>query len=190
MKKSILSVFTLLTLNVAVAQQFEGIISMNTTNQGLKEEASITWYLKGTDSRMDVRSTADGHTSQYAIIIDGKGTDMVSQGHVTPIPSNSMRGAGGQTLLSRKEGVSVNGYSCTQAVYFDGQNQTTFWFTEELPITSADLPNMLRTNLPSDMEKGFPIKMEKRNPKGDILLSQEVTSVQAATVEVSKFERK
>ncbi|MGB0918365.1 MAG: DUF4412 domain-containing protein, partial [Flavobacteriales bacterium] len=85
MKSLILAALVIIS-NMVVAQSFEGVIKMNTSNAEIKEEASVTWYLKGNSSRMDIKSTADGHDSKYAIIIDGKGMHMVSEGHVTEIP--------------------------------------------------------------------------------------------------------
>ena len=54
----------LLMVGTAMAQSdFEGVITMTTTNAEIKEKAELTWYLKAESSRMDVRSSADGHTS-------------------------------------------------------------------------------------------------------------------------------
>lgn len=177
--------------NVVLAQDFEGVITMNTTNTAMKEQATVTWYLKNGDSRMDIHSDADGHSSDYSIITDGKGMDMVAQGHVTRIPQNTMVAQGAaQTLLSEKEGVEMNGYNCTQAVYFDGKNQTTYWLTNDLKMGFNDLPSVIKRNMPKVEATGFPVKMEKRNAEGKVILSQDVVSVKPATVDASKFNRK
>lgn len=189
--KALYTVGLFMMANLVMAQSFEGVITMNTTNEAIKEQATLTWYLKNGNSRMDIQSSADGHSSNYSIIVDGKGMDMVSQGHVTSIPQTAMKVENaGQTLLSEKTGVQMNGYNCTQAVYFDGQNQTTYWFTNDLALEFNDLPSVIKRNMPSVEASGFPVKMEKRNPQGKVILSQEVISVSASTVDNGKFERR
>ncbi|MFT6211560.1 MAG: hypothetical protein ACJAYA_001056 [Bacteroidia bacterium] len=177
--------------NWAFAQNFEGVITMNTVNEEMEEKASLTWYLKGDKSRMDIKSQAGEHTTEYAVISDEKGIDMVSEGHVTNIPQSVMKtGASAQSLLSEKDGVSMNGYICTRAIYFNGKNQTTYWLTDDLKISFKDIPSILRSNMPSIEANGFPIKMETRGADGKIVFSQEVVSVKAAKVDDSKFARK
>ena len=172
------------------AQNFEGVIQLNTTNAEQQEEATVKWYLKDGNSRMDISSKAENYSADYSIISDKKGMDMVSQGHVTPVPQVAMKVDNvPQTLLSQEEGVQMNGYNCTKAVYFDGKNQTTYWLTNDLPISFSDIPFFIQRNMPKIKSTGFPIKMEKKSPEGSILLSQDVTSVKEASVSDSKFDR-
>ena len=100
---------------------FEGVITMNTSNETMKEKASISWYLKGDKSRMDISSQAGEHSTEYTIIADEKGMDMVSQGHVTSVPQVAMKiDNSKQTLVSKSDGINVNGFDCQKAVYTDG----------------------------------------------------------------------
>ncbi len=177
--------------NLSMAQNFEGVINMKTTNEVMKETASLTWYLKGTKSRMEISSQAGEHSSEYAIISDEKGLDMVAEGQVTPIDKSALDlGLSNVTLLSEKEGVQMNGYACKQAVYFDGKSQTTYWLTDALSLTFTDIPSILRRNMPNIDSKGFPVRMVKRNAEGKVVLTQEVVSAQVSKVEDSKFVRK
>ena len=188
--KTIYTLAILLTASWSMAQNFEGVITMKTTNEVMKETASLTWYLKGDKSRMEISSQADGHSTQYAIISDGKGLDMVAQGHVTPIDKAVLDlGQSNITLLSERDGVAMNGYTCKQAVYFDGKSQTTYWLTDDLGLSFSDIPSIIRRNMPNIDAKGFPIRMEKRNADGKVVLTQEVVSVQPSKVEDSKFDR-
>lgn len=174
----------------AVAQNFEGVIVMTTSNSSIKEEASVTWYLKGDKSRIDIVSNADGHSSEYAVVSDEKGIQMVSQGHVTDVPASALKvDLATQMLVSEKEGVSMNGYTCTQVVYTDGKNQTVYWITTDLGIGFEDIPLVLRRNMPQINAAGFPVRMEKRDADGKVILSQNVVSVSASTVDDSKFKR-
>lgn len=190
MLKLIHTIVALVFLGSAFAQSFEGVIQLNTTNAEQQEEATVQWYLKDGNSRMDISSKAENYSADYSIISDKKGMDMVSQGHVTPVPQVAMKVDNvPQTLLSQEEGVQMNGYNCTKAVYFDGKNQTTYWLTNDLPISFSDIPFVIQRNMPKIKSTGFPIKMEKKSPDGAIILSQDVTSVKATSVSDSKFDR-
>lgn len=187
---NVLSVLLLMTSQI-MAQSFEGVITMNTTNEKMKEKATVAWYLKGDRSRMDISSSADGHNSDYAIILDSKGMAMVSEGHVTQIASATMKSdMATLALVSEKEGVTMNGFTCKQAVYSDGVNQTTYWLTEGVKISFDDIPAVLKRNMPQIPSKGFPVRMEKRNKEGKVVLSQDVVSIIPSKVDDSKFDRK
>ena len=189
--KIVYMLIAVLSSNWAVAQSFEGIITMNTVNEEIEEKATLSWYLKGDKSRVDIKSQAGKHATEYAIISDEIGVDMVAEGQVTNIPQSVMKtGASAQSLLSEKEGVSMNGYTCTRAIYFNGKNQTTYWLTNDLNIGFDDIPAILRRNMPNIEASGFPIKMETRGADGKVVVSQEVVSVKAAKVDDSKFARK
>ena len=181
----------LFTANWAFAQNFGGVITMNTSNEELKETASVTWYLKGDKSRMDIDSKAGDHNSQYAVIADGKGMDMVAEGHVTAVPQTAMKvDLATQSLVSELDGVSMNGHTCKQVVYTDGVNKTTYWLATGLGVSFDDIPFVIKRNMPKISSQGFPVRMEKRNAEGKVVLSQDVVSVSPTTVDESKFERK
>jgi hypothetical protein len=187
------TIFVLLAAVVSAntfAQNFEGVITMTTTNSAMKEDASVTWYLKGDKSRMDIVSKADGHNSEYAVIADEKGMHMLAEGHVTEIPQSLLNvDLATQSLVSEKTGVSMNGYTCTQVVYTDGKNQTIYWLTDGLGIGFDDIPLIMKRNMPQIKTAGFPVRMEKRDAEGKVVMSQDVVSVSAATVNDSKFKR-
>ena len=188
--KGLYTLVMLFATSTLVAQSFEGVINMTTTNSEMKEEASVVWYLKGDRSRMDIKSTADGHNSEYSIIVDEKGMHMVAEGYVTEVPQVAMKvDNAAQTLLSEEKDVKMNGYNCTKAVYFDGANQTIYWLTNDMDISFDDIPFVVKRNMPKIKSTGFPIKMEKRDAKGNLILSQDVSSVTPASVKESRFER-
>jgi hypothetical protein len=177
--------------SLSFAQNFEGVITMNTSNAEIKEEASLTWYLKANSSRIDIKSRADGYDSRYAIIIDEKGTHMVAEGHVTEIPQRAIKTeSSSQTRLSQEDGVMANGFNCSKEVFFDGKNQTIYWLTKDLGIGFDDIPMVLRRSMPSIKTTGFPVKMEKRSADGKVLVSQDVLSVKSTSVSDSNFDRK
>lgn len=180
----------LLSLTVSAQGAFEGVISMTTTNTEISETTEVTWYLKGERSRMDMRSSADGQVTEYAIISDGKGLDMVAQGHVTPIPPSEMRtGGSAMTLLDESAGHRVNGYECVRRVYTDGVNDVTYWLATGTGIGFSDLPMFMRRNMPRLDAGHFPVKMEKRDAEGKLLMTQDVSAVSAQKVGDELFVR-
>ena len=115
---------------------------------------------------------------------------MISQGHVTDVPQTAMKvDLATQTLVSEKDGVTMNGHTCKQVVYTDGKNQTIYWLTTELDIEFNDIPFVIKRNMPKINTTGFPIKMEKRDAEGKVVLSQDVVSVTSTEVKESRFER-
>jgi len=182
----------LMTAFGAMAQsRFEGVITMNTTNAAMKETATVTWYLKDGRSRLDFNSQAGDTHSEYAVITDEKGMDLVAQGHVTPVPAVAMKmESAKQQFVSETKGLKVNGFDCSKQVYTDGTNETTYWLTDALDIRYSDLPFFIRKNMPQISSDAFPVKMEKRDSTGKVVLSQDVLSITPQTVDDSSFERK
>lgn len=180
-----------LSAEVCVAQgSFEGVLLMKTTNSEMKETADLIWYLKGESSRMEISSVADGHSSQYVIVADAKGMDMVSQGHVTPISAKEMRSDNATiTLLEESAGGMVNGHVCTKRTYTDGKHDITYWLASGLSVRAQDLPVFLRRNMPRFDADLFPVKMEKRDVGGNVLITQDVLSIVPKTVDSGKFAR-
>lgn len=192
MKKFLLIPLMLLPLGAVIAQgAFEGVITMTTTNAEIKETTQVTWYLKGQRSRMDMRSTTPDYTSEYALISDEKGIDMVAQGHVTPVPAGEIRTSNAtMTVLEESNGHQVNGHNCVKRTYTDGTHDITYWLATSTGIGFSDLPLFLRRNMPRLDADHFPVKMEKRDANGNVLMTQEVLAVKAQKVDDGMFHRK
>jgi len=181
----------LLGAQTALAQSFEGVITLNTTNEAMKEQATVTWYMKGNSSRLDIHSQAGEYTTDYSVISDEKGMDLVSQGHVTAVPAVAMKmETAQQRFVSETKGQNVNGFACTKQVYTDGDNQTTYWLADDVKVSFKDLPFFIQKNMPQIPVDAFPVKMEKRDGTGKLVLSQDVLSITASPVDAAKFERR
>jgi hypothetical protein len=192
MKKFLLIPLMILPLGAAFAQgAFEGVISMTTTNAEIKESTEVTWYLKGDRSRMDMRSTTPDYTTDFALISDAKGIDMVAQGHVTPVPASALRTSNAtMTVLEESKGHQVNGFDCIKRTYTDGTHDITYWLATGTGIGYSDLPLFLRRNMPRLDANHFPVKMEKRDAEGKVLMTQDVASVRSQKLEETLFDRK
>lgn len=180
----------LLSVSVLAQGAFEGVITMTTTNVEIKETANVTWYLSGQRSRMDMSSKTPDYASNYAIISDEKGIDMVSEGQVTPIPAASLASASGNMrMLDESEGHVVNGQTCIKRTYSDGSSDVIFWLAKGLGISQSDLPMFLRRSMPRFESGLFPLRMEKRDMEGKVLMTQEVLAVTPQKVDDSLFAR-
>lgn len=191
MRKLTLLPLMLLTVTTFAQQgAFEGVVTMTTTNAEIGETTSVKWHLKGDRSRMDMQSSAEGQSTEYAIISDAKGIDMVAQGQVTPIPPASLRSnSPSMTLLDESEGHLVNGHKCVKRIYSDGKDDVTYWLAGSLGISQSDLPMFLRRSMPRFETGMFPVRMEKRDAEGKVLMTQEVLAVTPQRLDDSLFTR-
>lgn len=191
MKKFILLPLMLLSVAVFAQGAFEGVITMTTTNVEIKETTAVTWYLKGEHSRMEMRSTTPDYTTDYVLISDEKGMDMVAEGQVTSVPASALRTTNAtMTVLDESKGHRVNGFDCIKRTYTDGTHDITYWLATGTGIGFSDLPLFLRRNMPRLDAGHFPVKMEKRDAEGNVLMTQDVASVSRQKVEETLFDRK
>lgn len=190
--------FLLLAFGVSLSMAqsaFEGVIVYNTTNAAVKEMATVTWYHKGDQNRMEFESQADGNNIKYAMIMGTNDASVFlmaggSSQEVSGItPDDKLTGAN----FIRKTATTENGYKCDMLTFKGkGGNDLVFWVTEEVSLAYDKLPKLMRNNMPdlSGISGGFPIRMELRDPEGNLLMSQEVVSVKETKVDDAKFARK
>jgi len=173
-----------------MAQTFEGRIAMSTVNTSNDEKAEVTWLLRKGESRMDFASVAKGVSTDYALIVDANGIDMVAKGQVTKVPTGSIP-TGNYQLMEKAGEESVNGFNCTHYVFTDGSSRIDVWANTEVGVSLNDMPFMMRAKFPAgELFKGFPIRFEKRDLMGKLLQSHDVRSIQAETVPARAFVRK
>lgn len=188
--KSILTIAAAVASFSTMAQSFEGTINMTAINTAMDETSTIVWHLKQGDSRMDFHTVANGITTDYALIADKKGIDLVAQGTVTKVPAAPLASASFQ-LLETKGTVTINNRPCTHYLLTNGKDQIDLWASTEMGLSLSDLPFFMRMKFPSaDLIKGFPVKMETRDALGNLTLSHEVTAVSATPISAHTFERK
>ena len=191
MKNLILTAAAFLFLGGAVcAQTFEGRILMSSVNTVNDEKADITWLLRKGESRMDFVSVANGVSTDYTLLADASGLDIVAKGQVTKVPATALP-AGSYQLVEKTGEEQVNGFNCTHYVFTDGTARIDVWASMEAGLNVNDLPFMMRAKFPSaELFRGFPIRFEKRDPMGELQQSHEVRHVRAESVPASAFLRK
>lgn len=181
--------------SVSFAQSaFEGVITYNTTNAAVKETATVTWYHKGDQNLMEFDSHAGEYNLRYSMIM---GTNDASVFMMTDKGSQEVSGVTADPLMTganfvRKMATTENGYDCEMLMFKSNGNDLTYWVTKDVALTYDKLPKLMRNNMPdlSGISNGFPIKMELRDSNGNVLISQEVTSVKETKVDPSKFNRR
>lgn len=193
--RTIMSLLTVLCFTFAHAQSgFEGVVTYSTTNASINEKATVTWYHKNGENRMDFNSHAGDQNNRYSMIM---GTNDNSVFMLTPgggqeisgiQPDKSMTSA----TFIRKATTSEAGYDCQMLMFKANGNDLTYWVTDEVGMTYGNLPKIVRNNMPdlNGISNGFTVKMELRDSRGNLLMSQTVESVKNVKVDDSKFVKK
>ena len=167
---------------------------METQTKQTKETATVTLNIKGADTRMEVSSKTPDYNSEYAIIVDGAGASMVSEGVVTELDASKINRPANTNmrLVSSIADVSKNGYNTTAYVFSDGKAEARYWISNEFGVTYAELPAMFKSGvpIPEGGFEGIPVAVEMTDENGDIKSSQQLVSVTAQDVPSSVFNRK
>jgi hypothetical protein len=170
------------------------VVTYNTTNASINEKATVTWYHKDGENRMDVNSHAGDQLIQYSMIMGTHDNSvfMISERNAQKIsginPDKSMTSA----TFIRKANTTEAGYNCEMLMFKTNGNDLTYWLTDEVGMTYENLPKIVRNNMPelNRISNGFTVKMELRDAGGNLLMSQVVESVKTMVINDSKFERK
>jgi hypothetical protein len=177
----------------AQSDSFEGTATMETSTAKTDETAQVTVHVKGNNARLDFISTTPGHTSEYSIIIDSKGADIVSKGIVTKLDLDKAITPKGKMLPVLKEGgVEKNGHICTHYQFSDGEQTIDYWMSSDFGLDQSQLPDVFSQGMPKPEGalKGLNIAMTVVDKDGNLLSSQKLLSVQPSKVNDSIFDRK
>ena len=177
----------------AQSDSFEGTATMETSTAKTDETAQVTVHVKGNNARLDFISTTPGHTSEYSIIIDNKGADMVSKGVVTNLNLDEAIPPKGKMLPVVKEGgVEKNGHICTHYQFSDGEQTIDYWMSSDFGLEQSQLPDVFSQGMPKPEGelKGLTIAMTVVDKDGKLVSSQRLISVTPSKVTDSIFERK
>lgn len=183
------------SVSTAFAQSgFEGVITYRTTNAAVNETATVVWSHKRGQNLMEFDSKAGEYDLQYSMTM---GTNDGTVFTKSDKGAQEVSGITAEEVFTtakfvRKMKTTENGYDCEMLMFKSNGNDLTYWMTSGIAISYGDLPKVVRNNMPdlSGISNGFPLKMELRDPQGNLLRSQEVVSVVESKVDDSKFDRK
>lgn len=195
-KSIILALF--ITVSFALqAQQFEGTISMTTTNAANGENAKVEWLVKDGNHKFIINGTADGKTVNYALLflngnpngllissIGGQETLITIPASSFEVQAQNLNGA----LVTKGETTSVNGFKVTQVQI----GKTTVWVSEEINLSTDQLPAVMNKGsllsvLKANGIAGVPVKIEARDSEGNLSYTQTIQTVSKGTVAASEF---
>lgn len=185
------AVFTLSSF--AQSDLFEGTATLETTTTKTDETAQVTVHVKGKNARLDFVSSTPDHTTEYSIIIDDKGADMVASGEITHLNLDALIPPKGNMLPVVKEGgVEKNGHICTHYQFSDGEQTVDYWMSSDFGLEQSQLPNVFTQGMPKPEGelKGLTIAMTVVDKEGKLISSQKLISVTPGKVADSIFDRK
>ncbi|MCB9187529.1 MAG: DUF4412 domain-containing protein [Flavobacteriales bacterium] len=181
-------------VSFAFAQSsFEGVITYNTTNASIDENATVKWYHANGNNLMEFDSRAGDQSYKYAMIMGSNDESVFMK---SDIGSQEVSGITGEEVFTsgkfiRKMNVKEAGYDCEMLMFKSNGNDLTYWVTDGIGMTYSDLPKLMRNNMPSlaGISTGIPIKMELRDASGNLLRSQSLVSVEERSIDKSKFAK-
>jgi hypothetical protein len=181
-------------VSLAFAQSsFEGVVTYNTTNASIKENATVKWYHKSGNNLMEFDSQAGDQSYKYAMIMGSNDESVFMK---SDLGSQEVSGITGEDVFTagkfiRKMDVKEAGYDCEMLMFKSNGNDLTYWVTTGIGMSYNDLPKLMRNNMPSlaGISSGIPIKMELRDASGNLLRSQSLVSVEKRLIDKSKFAK-
>lgn len=185
-------VVSAVTLSVAQSS-FEGVITYKTTNAALKEQATVKWYHKSGNNLMEFDSKAGDYQMNYSMIMGSNDETVYMKSNMG---SQEISGIEAEEVFKaanfvRKMEVTEAGYICEMLMFKSQGNDLTYWVTDKIGMSYSDLPKVMRNNMPSleGISSGIPVKMELRDPNGNLLRSQDLVSVDQQPIADTKFAR-
>ena len=187
---------------VAAAQApFEGIIRFKTENKAIAETAEVTWFLKNGNSRLDIRSNTPDTKAEMSLYFP-KGAaqaSMVSTDNgkttVYPLPYSAFADADfskafGATATGRTE--TVAGFTCEEYTMQTAEGSISCLVSRESGISAGSFPSVILGRgifgaLMQSGVQGIPLKIVSRDFSGNIVLDQEVISVEPGSVSDTRF---
>ncbi len=172
---------------------FEGVITLKTTNEFLKETATIQWFHDSGKNHMEFDSKAGEHHMKYSMTMESNEETvlMESGGKSQEVSGITAEEVFTSANFVRKAKTTEAGYDCEMLMFKSNGNDLTYWVTSDIKLAYSDLPKLFRNNMPSfaGISNGFPLKMELRDSSGNLLRSQEVVSVESKKIDDSFFKR-
>ena len=182
-------------------QSFEGVIEATTYTKSTKEDATVIWYVKDGNSKIEVSGTADGKSFNTTLLFKKNDpelhilTEINGSKAVYNVPQSAVSQAPGfssETTAKIDKQKSIAGYSCFQVKieFIDGSAEC--WVSSDLDINSESLPPSLHSvgiigALKANGIFGMPLEAEKKNNIGEIEYSFQVKNITSQNLSESLF---
>lgn len=202
--KQFLSLATfVLAAQVMLAQApFQGVLKFRGENTSNAEKSELDWYVKNGNSRLDIRSNTPEVKSAFSLYMlqgvatvkmygdDGKG------GKTTfDIPYSSFANSDFSTAFSaeatRKKS-NVAGFECEEYIVKTSEAVATCWVSKTTGINPSGFPAVVLGRgifavLQRNGINGIPLKITLKDFTGNLILEQEVLSIEARELPDSFF---
>jgi len=174
--KSLLSFLFFLSLTgFLIAQDFEGVITMTTTE---KEDMVLVFTVKGDKVLIEadtdegkVVTLSERSTNQVTTLFEREGKKFGMK--MGPETMQMIEQQGGFTKTGGKKGKmditvtkdtkTIDGYNCTKVVGKDDEKEVEAWITQELGFTVFDLmPSMMKKAIEQDGDSNLQQEIMRR----------------------------
>ena len=193
----------MVTLSFSVnAQNFEGVITMTTTDAAKGEQAKLEWLTSKGNDKMIINSSVEGMSINYALLfLKGSSsaymlTEVDGEKVKFDVPASSFgnpeASASSAAAITKGSTATVSGFETTKYELESADGHITVWLSEQLPFTTAQIPAFLNRvglfkTLSDNNIKGVPVKIIAKDANGKQLYSQTITAVSAKPISASEF---
>lgn len=186
---------------VSAQAHFEGLIRFKAENKAIGEKSEIDWYLKNGNSRLDIRSkTAETDAQMSILLLKGAaeakliGTDN-GKTVIYPVPyasfaNSEFSGAFGLEATGQK--TVLAGFECEEFSMHTANGSVSCWVSKNTGISPVSFPPVIVGRgifsvLMQNGVQGIPVKIISSDFAGNIILSQEMISVEPMSLSDEKF---
>lgn len=197
----------LLTINLAVisflsfAQSFEGVIEASTFTQASKENASVKWYVKNGNSRMEITGVADGKTTNSTLLFQKSNTQFYLLSEISgkkaafAIPQDSISAmvkSLNMRAVKTEATKTIAGSKCYLVNLESAEGTTECWVSDEVKVAAESFPPSLRSKgilgvLKSNGITALPLDVTSRNAGGEVVYSFSIKSITPMALNESLF---
>lgn len=187
-------IFTLTSfIHLSLFGQFEGVFTMNTSNNETNEKSKISWYAGKSGHRMDIETTTEYGMMNMTLffIQQGNTVKVQSQGQTIELPVSSLQPVSTikDFFMSQPTGKSENiaGYDCKEYKLIASNGTAICLVAENIKMSNFPTAGIFQT-LQIQGISGLPLKIKVADLKGNQIYSQEITSITEQNISNDIFD--
>ena len=205
MFKSFLIVSSLAVSVIGAAAQapFQGTITFKGENKTISETSEVQWSVKDGNSRLDITShTKEAPSASYSLyFVQGQeGVKMTADGGngkkvIYDVPYSAFANTEFTSAFSVEatgQKATYAGFECEEYVVKTANTVVSCWVSKSTGISTASFPSVIIGRgvfsiLQRNGVQGIPLKIVSKDFAGNVILDQEVVSIQAGPVQDNTF---
>lgn len=200
-KLLIISAITACMSQAFAQAPFEGVLTFKAENKTISETSTVNWFVKGGNSMLEINSvTKEANANMSLYFVKGQnGVKMVSQADGGTAVYDVPYSAFAKTDFSDAFSVEATGnkgnyggFACEEYLIQTPEATVNCWVSNATGVSSASFPAIVLGKgifavLQRNGIQGIPVKIVSKDYAGNIILDQELVSVQATPVADAKF---